>query len=58
MSWCKQCKHKKPESAFYQIRRRRWKVTICWDCAGENMQRYVRTEHVGRLPKDVTEALD
>lgn len=40
--WCSQCKTEKPETAFFPVKRRKWKVTYCDACARENMARYWR----------------
>jgi hypothetical protein len=56
MPQCKQCKRTLPDGAFLPIRKRRWKVTKCDDCARANMAKWARTALSNMTPDKIKEA--
>ena len=60
MPLCKQCHRDLPQTSFWPFRDKKprgFKVTICHECARENMARYSRTHNVGLMPEDITEGV-
>jgi hypothetical protein len=56
---CKSCKRMLPLSNFlWNGQRNGFKVTACSECVAKNMELYWRTNMVGRLPADFSEAAD
>jgi hypothetical protein len=57
MKQCKQCERQLPQTAFLALSRK-YRVTICNDCANENMARWARTHMVGKKASEFKEAPD